>query len=53
MSTNTTKEEFPIGTVEDEVKNEARMRIKAGATSAEYTGSKENGWVLETVWPDL
>jgi hypothetical protein len=51
--TSITKEEFPPGTTENEVKNEARMRVKAGATSSEYTGSTDSGWALETVWPEL
>lgn len=49
-STFPSKETFPAGTSEDQIKEEQRLRIKAGAISSNYKGSEADGWVLTTVW---
>ena len=45
-----TVEEFPKGTTEDQIKEEQRLRLKAGAITSRYEGSEEEGWVLTTEW---
>ena len=49
-ATFTQVEEFPAGTEEARVKEEQRLRIKAGAISSEYEGSESEGWKLTTTW---
>ena len=48
--TVTTNESFPKGTTKTQIKEEQRLRIKAGAISCDYSGSASKGWTLTTVW---
>ena len=45
-----TEEKFEAGITEEEIKEEVRLRIKAGAINSKYEGNKSNGWTLYTVW---
>lgn len=45
-----TVETFKKGTKEKQIKEEQRLRIKAGAISSDYTGKEADGWTLTTTW---
>lgn len=44
------KEKFQRGTTKAKMDKEVKLRLKAGAISSTYTGSKERGWTLTTTW---
>jgi len=48
-STVTTSEQFPLDTEEDRLKEEVRLRIKAGAIRSRYEKQSEY-WALFTEW---
>ncbi len=49
-ATSATVEKFPPGTQEARIKEEQRLRLKAGAIKSEYDGSEGDGWALTTTW---
>lgn len=49
-STFKTEEKFAAGITEAQIKEEVRLRIKAGAINCKYEGNKSNGWTLYTEW---
>ncbi|WP_157608134.1 hypothetical protein [Teredinibacter turnerae] len=48
-STVTTSEQFPLDTEESRLKEDVRLRIKAGAIRSWYE-KKSDYWVLFTEW---
>ena len=49
-ATFTQSETFAAGTKETAVKEEKRLRIKAGAITSVLEGSEAEGWTLTTTW---
>lgn len=45
-----TTEKFPRGTAKARMDAAVKLRLKAGAISSSYTGSKAKGWTLITKW---
>ena len=45
-----TYEKFPRGIAEPRIKEEQRLRLKAGAITSTYRGTERTGWTLTTVW---
>lgn len=45
-----TKEQFPSATTKAQMEAEVKLRLRAGAISSKYTGSKSEGWALTTTW---
>ena len=44
------KESFPKETTEEQVKEEQRLRVKAGAIKSEYSRNEDGNWTLITEW---
>lgn len=49
-ATFTSKENFSSEVTEKELKEEVRLRIKAGAIRSWYEKNKNQGWILYTEW---
>ena len=44
---------LPVGTSQVNAERQKQLAIDAGATSAELTGSEEEGWTLTITWASI
>ncbi len=49
-ATVSTSEIFEDGVTEDDMDEQVRLRIKAGAIESSYSANSDGGWTLVTTW---